>query len=245
MLAVILAAACLSQAAQAASVTITITGTVFSGTDVTGVFGFPKNTDLTGKPFTLTFTFDDTKGIEAFTSTASYIENTSASNPGTALLEIGDGSFGFGTLGFSPYSSQARVSAAGSVTNSEYSLLAGDGNYGGNWNDIQGTISPANGTVLTTNPSWEGAFSNSNLAVYSPSDNYSFTFGIIETYPDNPLLNMIANGYLTANSIAVSGPITPCPVNVGLNLSFGATVTYYGIPISQPQYMVASFTAPN
>jgi hypothetical protein len=191
--------------ARAADVTITITGTVFSGTDQTGVFGVPKNTDLTGKPYTLTFTFDDTKGTEAFTSTGLYIENTSASNPGTAVLQIGDGSFGFGTLGFSPYSSQARVSAAGSVTNSEYSLIAGDGSYGSNWNDIQGTISPAKGTVLTTNPSWEAAFSNSNLAVYSPSDNYSLSFGIIETYPDNPALNMIASGYLTATSITVVG----------------------------------------
>jgi hypothetical protein len=230
-LAGLLAAVCLSQLARADDVTITIAGTVFSGTDETGVFGFPKNTDLTGKPFTLTFAFDDTKGTEAFTSTGSYIKNTSASNPGTAALQIGDGSFGFGTLGYSPYQSEARVSSAGSVTNSEYALQAGDGNYGGNWNDIQGTISPARGTVLTTNPSWEAPFSNSNLAVYSPSDNYSLSFGIIETFQDNPALNMIANGYLTVAKITVSGPTTCSSANVSLFLP-------------APQYMQAKFVAP-
>jgi hypothetical protein len=35
-------AACLSQTAHADLVTITLTGTVTSGTDGTGVFGFPK-----------------------------------------------------------------------------------------------------------------------------------------------------------------------------------------------------------
>jgi hypothetical protein len=175
---ILVTAAGFSTAARAADVTITTTGVVFPGSiDKTGVF-FPgkTNTDLTEKPCILTFTFDNTLGTEKFTASQSYIKNTATSNPGTAVLQIGggQGSFGFGTPGYSPYASEAYLTAG---LGGSYSLQAADGSYGGNWNNIQGTISPATRTALTENPSWEAAFSDADLYV-SPlqSNNYSLTF---------------------------------------------------------------------
>ena len=48
--------------AHAAKVTMTITGTIYQGTDVTGTFFAPR-TDLTGKSYTLVFEMDDTQGV--------------------------------------------------------------------------------------------------------------------------------------------------------------------------------------
>lgn len=88
--------------ASAATVTITITGTMASGTDDTGVFGFPPKTDLTKQPFSVTFTFDDTKGksndIPPCESEREDIESESGTSPGTAVLTIGGKQWSFGTL---------------------------------------------------------------------------------------------------------------------------------------------------
>jgi hypothetical protein len=105
----LLAAVCLLQGARA---------------DVTGVFGFPPNTDLTGHTYTLTFTFDDTKGTEVLAAGGSYIKNTDTSNPGTAVLQIGNGtsSFAFGTSSNSQ--SSVHLTADGDVNDSSYSPRA-------------------------------------------------------------------------------------------------------------------------
>jgi len=232
----LLTAVCLLQGAHAADVTITITGTVLSGTDVTGVFGFPPNTDLTGNPYTVTFTFDDTKGTEVFAAGGSYIKNTGTSNPGTAVLLIGNGtsSFAFGTSSNSQ--SSVHLTADGDVNDSSYSVQAGEATLDSHWNNIQGTIYPATGTALTTNPSWEAPFSDSNLYVSPvPSNNYSLTFGIDEL--ESNVLTQSASGSLTVNSIAVSGPITCSSVNVSLFPGGGGL-------LNTPQIMLAKFTAP-
>jgi len=52
---------------------------------------------------------------EPITASQSYIVSTSNSNPGTAVLQIGNGSFGFGTFSYSPYQSAARLTADGDV----------------------------------------------------------------------------------------------------------------------------------
>jgi hypothetical protein len=188
---------------SASEVTITITGTVWEGTDYTGVFGFAANTDLTGKPYTLVFTFDDTKGMQGSSSADSYIENTATSNPGTGALTIGMGTFTFASTQYSPQPvSEAYMGIGGSnpAYGTSYGLAVGNGTYGSEWNDIQGTIDPANGTVLNNNTSWESPFTNSNLAVYA-SDNYSLSFGIIEEAE-----GLHAGGYLTTDTITISGP---------------------------------------
>jgi hypothetical protein len=155
ILALFLVAAVLATTARASKVPITITGTVLVGTDTTGVFGFPPQTDLSGKAYTLTFTFNDMLGNEQFTSTGSYIQSTPTSDPGTAVLQIGDGSFPFGTS--SKSQSSARLTTDGAI-NSSYSLQAGEAVLDTSWNNIQETDLPAAGTLLTTKAIWEAPF---------------------------------------------------------------------------------------
>jgi hypothetical protein len=192
-----LGATMLPLTSRASEIEIIVTGTVYSGTDSTGVFGLPPGTDLTGKPYTLTFTFDDTAGTQAFTSTQSYIESTATSNPGTAVLQIGNGSFAFGTTEYYPFAQSEAYKVA--VGGNSYALLAGSTAYGSEWDDIQGTIYPAAGTVLSDDPSWEASFTDTNLYVYA-NENYSLFFGLDEESED-----LSASGYLEASTIAVIG----------------------------------------
>jgi uncharacterized protein (TIGR03437 family) len=85
------------------AVTFTIKGTLYSGTDFSGVFGFAPQSSLVGQSFTLVYSFDDSKGQESVISTGSTpyessVTGTNADSPGTATLTIGSGSFTFGVL---------------------------------------------------------------------------------------------------------------------------------------------------
>src|ERR1700685_3383191 len=107
-----LVTACQPSMAWADLITATITGTVLSGTDGIGVFLAPGS-DLTGQNFTLTFTFDDTLGVESVTNCgngqvvsiggvpcASSITGNpdfGTSSPGTAVLTISGQSYSFET----------------------------------------------------------------------------------------------------------------------------------------------------
>jgi hypothetical protein len=51
------------QAAMASQIVATLTGTVSSGIDYSGVFGFTPSTALGDQNFRLVYTFDDTKGM--------------------------------------------------------------------------------------------------------------------------------------------------------------------------------------
>ncbi len=186
------------RSAQASTVTATITGTVAYGTDYSGVFGFAPGTDLTGMSFTLVFTFDDTKGQEFFYPTYSLIENTASSNPGTAALTIGGGSFAFGVqphAGSSP-SSEAKRTGPGGY--GEFYFEAGDGFYGAG-SGITVQIYPLNPNVVT-DTDWEDAFSDSSLAPSTAS------FEITEGGDLGD-----ASGGLTPTSIVVSGPLGTNP----------------------------------
>jgi RHS repeat-associated protein len=90
--------------AQLTETTITVTGTVASGTDTTGVFGAPGS--LTGDTFTLTFTVDPTQGTLQTSPCGStnyfskmYMQSTSFTAPASAVLQVGSGGgqFAFGT----------------------------------------------------------------------------------------------------------------------------------------------------
>ncbi len=88
---------------DAQSMTAIVKGTVTSGTDTSGIFGAPGG-NLAGQSFTLTYSFDDTKGTQVVstsgsTPNGSYIETSGSSNPGTAVLEIGSGQWNFGGSG--------------------------------------------------------------------------------------------------------------------------------------------------
>jgi len=181
---------------RASDIEIIVTGTVLSGTDSSGVFGLAPGTNLAGKPYVLTFTFDDTAGTESFTSSQSYIKSTATSNPGTAVLQIGSGSFAFGTTQYNPVTQSDADKFVGG--GSSYALLANSGPFGSEWNDIQGTIDPATGTVLSADPNWEASFTDSNLS--NGSDNHSLFFGILEESA-----GLSASGDLTASTITVDG----------------------------------------
>ena len=98
----VLAAGLLMGAAQASTVTVTITGTVLTGGDNGGnVFtNSGQPTDLTGAPFTLVYTFDDTQGVDVAgqcNGAAAWSSvSTNVTNPGTAALTINGGTFRFG-----------------------------------------------------------------------------------------------------------------------------------------------------
>jgi YD repeat-containing protein len=224
-----------SQAQSATNVDITVTGTVQSGTDSSGMFGVPGvPASLTGDDFTLIATFDETKGTTGYAPDSSYIENSGGSNPGTAALTITNSTTGLeGTFIFgrnpSPQS-RAYLVYDGNPADSGYSLLTGDGSYPGGSGE-QGTVIPATGTELTTNPDWRNAFTNSAL--------YTGT-GTPLTIRINENPSQSASGDLLPTSITVSGlyvpglPIpsaasnqtakntgTTCPCNTNTNYSDG------------------------
>ena len=211
--------------ALASMIQATITGTVSAGVDgtvagSTPVFGFAPGTSLAGQAFTLTYTFDDTIGQQTSTTCCALppvtveteLAGTGASSPGTAVLQIGSGSFTFGPS--SEGDSEAYRTAPPISSSAYYYVGVQDALDD---SDVSALVEPADGTILSADPNWESAFSSSNLSggVYS--------FGIsVETAPGSYLF---AEGELTATSITVSGPIpagsTPEPeasllVGIGL-----------------------------
>jgi YD repeat-containing protein len=185
--------------------TVTITGTVLSGTDTSGMFtGVGAN--LAGDTFTLTGQFDNTKGTTYYGSTTSYIENLSGSNPGTSELDISNGTLSGSFISgrsLTPWGSKGSVTYDGSATDSSYYVLTGDGTYPGG-SSIGGYIYPATGTELTTSAIWSDSFSNSSLYTGTGSP---MTFRIEENTAQ------IASGTMLPTSITVSGLFTaPSPV---------------------------------
>src|SRR6202522_799348 len=103
--AVFILAAALPAAAQAATITVTITGTTGEiKVDEGPIFGHSSYQKIPpGDPFVLTYTFDDEKGkqsisgISGDTITQSQIENIALSSPGiNAVLQIGSAVWEFG-----------------------------------------------------------------------------------------------------------------------------------------------------
>jgi hypothetical protein len=85
---------------KGAEVVVTVTGIVRGGSgDMLHIFGTKR--DMTGEPFTVVFTFDDTKGkpikITQCLGTASGVEGDGEDSPGTAVLTIAGKSYTFGT----------------------------------------------------------------------------------------------------------------------------------------------------
>src|ERR1039458_5711690 len=83
---------------KAAEIVVTVTGDIFGGTgDALYLFGKVRN--LAGRPFTVVFTFDDTKGkpipLAGCQGSATGIIGDGANSPGTAVLTIDGKSFTF------------------------------------------------------------------------------------------------------------------------------------------------------
>jgi RHS repeat-associated protein len=199
--------------AKAAIVATTITGHVYSGTDSTGILGFPPGTNLKGKAYTLTFYFDDTQGTQSTsgscppTPCGSSINNSALAGepwppPATAVLQVAGGApWIFGELGASSVLStvQRNTGSLGSSIG-----LALEENYaaGGGQDGLNGVVTPASGTVLTTDYNWEDALYNNNLG---PTQ---ISFAIEPVYGG---VAQNANGYLNLSTITVSGPIANPP----------------------------------
>src|SRR5579872_7322582 len=90
--------------ALARTVTITVTGTVKSGTDPFGYFGTAGG-DIAGKPFVLVFIFDDGKGQQVTANRAcqfscnSSITGSGGASPGAASIRVGGSApYSFGNV---------------------------------------------------------------------------------------------------------------------------------------------------
>jgi RHS repeat-associated protein len=190
------------QAADASTVTATMTGTVTSGTDTTGIFGSP-GANLAGKSFTLTYTFDDSKGTQESSGGVngldeSRLTSTSVQNA-TAVLQIGSGSWNFGGYPVSSINSEAQryIPPASSTLN--FSLVDYYTTPGSGSDSVVMTVTPATGSPpLTMNYNWEGSFTRTSQVVGG-----SNAFVINRTAGG---VNSAASGNLTVTSISVDGP---------------------------------------
>ena len=91
--------------AKAADVVMTITGVLTGGWDQLGIFATGKEAQNMGaKPFTLVFTFDDSKGRAHAEKQSSSLSGEGPQSGAKAVLSIGTGSFTFGGDKFSSWS---------------------------------------------------------------------------------------------------------------------------------------------
>ncbi len=228
--------------AHASIVTMTVTGTVASGVDNTGIFGFGPLSVLNGQNFTLVFTFDDTKGTQTLAENlgqpcGTAITSSPASNPGTAVLQIGTGKWTFGEL-------PAGSTAARLIGTCELGIFAPEGdpandaiyaeaeNIGGfaeggqtQLSDVNIADATAGQTIPLADYKWQDALSTSKLTTVPLSasifNSDSFTITALDS-SGNTVDS--ANGTLTPTTLTISGPepgpppalqfipITPCRV---------------------------------
>jgi hypothetical protein len=228
------AAACVS---RAATIIVKITGTISSGSDMSGVFspfaGCSSRTpcNLAGLPFTLTFTFNDTLGLQYQGSNISYITQSPTSNPGTAILTINGSSFEFAA----PAGRIDLQSSAQSDTPpgryDEYSVGASD--LG---SSVAGNLYPANGRSFGNSADWRKSFTY--LGAFATGD------VLVANIAEEPGLTYYAHGItLVPNGLQVDGISTTTCSSADVNVSFGAASN-----LSQTahiQYMQATFIPPN
>ena len=174
------------------------------------------------QPFTLTYSFDDTKGYAGCTppdaGCVSERWGNVVSNPGTAVLEIAGVSYTFGMIGIDSDDVNVVMSYA-QLDDFSFGQIASyfvqDGLGGTGIDSVYGYILPSPDTLSLT--SWSDAYSSSQL-VHNP-----FTFYINLTNGSN------ATGSLLPTSVVSSGlqsgtgggagtaglqfvPVTPCRV---------------------------------
>lgn len=220
LFAMIIAGATLAgvHAADASTVTTTITGTLLEGTDYTGVFGFAPQTNITGQTFKLVFSFDDTKGTQSIqqdatgTACGSTIANTATSNPGTAVLQIGSGSWTLGTLpGDAPSSTTSRK--VGNCGN-QLTYDVGDVSGGSQIDDHLGGTLNLTEAIPTADYNWEDALSTTqfsgssqlNLVINLKADRASAVL-----IPTNLTVSGLPSGPTESTSLQFV-PVTPCRV---------------------------------
>jgi hypothetical protein len=206
------------QEADASIVTITVTGTISNGVDNTGLFGPPKS-ELDGQSFKLVFTFDDTKGKQenSPSTCTSGITNEGLiaplSSPGTAVLQIGSGTWEFGALpGFSHFS-QAVLQGCGNGAFFGYDAKD-EASSGGVPNSITGSVYAAPGDLPTPGSSWEDAYSYTYPS--AQLNNGSISFSIVNVVLSPGGVSQNAFGTLVPVSFTISGPQSGPSSSTGL-----------------------------
>ena len=206
------------QPAQAATVIVTITGTVMSGSVGTNstqnVFGFPPGTNLAGKSYTLVYTIDDTIGCKYDPGSGySFIKSSTPSCPGTnpgspvtsVVLSIGGGSVSFGNQPYSVINGSGAERAAGDVAQFSFAENYNVGNYSGG-GDVYANI-------YFLNPLYAGNYNWESPLVYypAPSDgatrgSFSYGLGLIDPPIPGWVFLQTASGTLGISSLTVNGP---------------------------------------
>lgn len=149
--------------ARAETVDIMVEGTIKNGKDKAGYFGKGKHIPE-GTPFSLVFSFDDTKPDSKRFSANCFINGVVLSgqelnSPGTAILKINDRSFPFGTtFGFW---SEMYFMEFSACTSSEILMAVGDRRDGKSFkNYVSVRVSAQEGKALPTDESgWQKALS--------------------------------------------------------------------------------------
>ncbi len=194
-------------------VTITITGTVAFGSDGMRIFGSPA-ADLAGKPFTLTYSFDDTKGAMQIvtctgpSSCASHIASIQQkSSPGTAVLRIGDGP---------PHRFGDAQDAESSLTKTTYPCCVLGKTYAMllDVHDREGGVAlmvsnTTEGAPATRDGDWHAPFFDVQLARLVPTRDNQDALGF--SVQKNGRL--LASGALIPETLCVSSNGTTCPDN--------------------------------
>jgi hypothetical protein len=190
--------------ANASITTMTVAGTVASGTDMTGVFG-SANANLTGESFKLTYTFDDTKGrISGCATGGTFISGTATTSPGTAVLQIGTRTWTFGETAVDAITSTAQLCGFpySSVALDAFSYLVQD-QYNGVGTATatlsEDVVSVSGEVPAVSNVSWENPLS---AQVQQPSGDFDILVlnaaGVVDS----------ATGTLSPSTVTVSGPQT-------------------------------------
>lgn len=155
-------------------VTVIVTGTLASGRDVAGIFG-RSGADLSGKPFTIVYSFDDKKGAQQLPDCGkapvcySEINSLGAespldpSSPGIAVLRIdGRASPMIGTATDGSAGTELRKTVFG-CCNYPMTYQMGFDVHDRHGYVRVGVRNTASGTPATTNPDWRSSFSDARL----------------------------------------------------------------------------------
>lgn len=188
----ILIAATLSATAEAATITVTITGTTGEIRVGEGpIFGHRSYTLIPpGDAFSLTYTFDEERGKQTISElgngliSQSEIENTKLSSPGTsATLQIGRAVWEFG----SSARSQVVMKTSATSKSEQFVYVAQAGG-----NRVSAQIVPGKGGYWPKNGDWRASYTS------SPLDGSTASFAA-----DNDRVS--ASGSLMPSTIEVTG----------------------------------------
>jgi hypothetical protein len=193
------------------TVIITLTGTITSGLDTSGVFGAP-NTQFNGQNFVLTYSFDTSNG-SAVTSCGmgSGLQTNTAGD--TAVLQIGSGSYTFGQLPTATSTTNVvlRCLQLNGPALQEQIMQAGDYNLA----VVSASDFTTPATTWTPDSNWEDSYTG--ITTGNPSDGFNINVTVGGAIQQ-------AQGYFSVSQIEVSGPVTgPAILRDGITNITGTT----------------------